>query len=58
MYRYGLEFTIHENKREHLVQLLNRFALQIKKSPLVPGSRFVNMDKFSYLKNIVAKKTE
>ena len=50
--QYGIEFTIDENERDSLARLLNRLALQIKNSPLVPKSRMVDTDKLIYLKKI------
>lgn len=57
IYRYGLEFTIHDHERDHLVQLLNRLTLQMKTSPHVPECRLVKMDKYSYIKSIVSQRT-
>ncbi|WP_413375635.1 EAL domain-containing protein [Alkalihalobacillus sp. 1P02AB] len=49
-YRYGVEFNRDTKESEQLFQLLNRLALQMKKSPLVPNSRIIEIDKFKYFK--------
>jgi hypothetical protein len=54
IYRYGLEFVIFENERKPLTSLLNQLALKIKEGTFVPDTKLGNMDKFSYLKDIVS----
>jgi diguanylate cyclase (GGDEF)-like protein/PAS domain S-box-containing protein len=48
--QYGLEFTLTEKQRTHLTKLLNNFSLHLRKSPLVPECRFINMSKKNFFK--------
>ncbi|MCU9613225.1 EAL domain-containing protein [Caldibacillus lycopersici] len=52
LFRYGIEFTSIESERNHLVPLLNRLALNMKKNPLVPDSQLVKTDRFAYIKRL------
>ena len=54
IFQYGLEFTIHENELAPMARLMNKFALQLKKSPFLPNCSFVKIDKYNYIKNITS----
>lgn len=38
--RYGVEFHIDEEGREHLIKSFNQLQLQLRKNPLPPGCKF------------------
>jgi diguanylate cyclase (GGDEF)-like protein/PAS domain S-box-containing protein len=50
IYQYGVEFAMVEGERSTLAQVLNDFALQLRKSPLVPNCKLIKIDRFNYLK--------
>ena len=41
LYQYGIQFTVDEKQREHLIKHFNRLQLQVKKDPLLPDHPFV-----------------
>ena len=51
IYQYGLEFSIDENERSVLTQLLNKLAILLRKNPLVPDCSFVQVDRYTFFKN-------
>jgi hypothetical protein len=50
IYQYGVEFAMVEGERSTLAQVLNDFALQLRKSPLVPNCKLIKIDRINYLK--------
>ncbi|WP_067728934.1 EAL domain-containing protein [Oceanobacillus damuensis] len=52
VFAYGLNFSIEEKDREHLIKLLNQFLIQLRKTPFVPNSNIIKSDRFAYLKNM------
>lgn len=55
VFQYGLEFYMHENERTAMTRLLNDLAIQLRKSPLVPGCSFITTDKAQHLSAFSAK---
>jgi hypothetical protein len=51
IYQYGVQFILPEPEQALLVRLLNKLAIQLKKSPAITNGRFMRTDKISYLKN-------
>ena len=51
IYQYGLEFSMEESERSVLTQLLNKFALLLRKNPLVPDCNFVKTNRYNFFKN-------
>ncbi|MCR2821279.1 EAL domain-containing protein [Lederbergia panacisoli] len=54
-FQYGLQFILEEVDRDTLIKLLNSFSLQLRNNPIVPNCKFVQEEKFSYLKKINTK---
>ncbi|WP_428911882.1 EAL domain-containing protein [Niallia sp. Krafla_26] len=52
IYQYGLEFTIDEKERDHLIKTLNHFSIQLKKQAFPPECNFINEDKMTFLKKL------
>ncbi|RDW21354.1 diguanylate cyclase [Oceanobacillus arenosus] len=50
--RYGVEFIMDEQERGNLITKFNQLQVQLKKSPLLPGSPFVTEDVFTYFKQL------
>lgn len=49
LYQYGFEFSMDENNREHLLQLLNQFLIKYKKNPSPSGCSFVKLaNRYAY----------
>jgi hypothetical protein len=45
VFQYGVEFSMVEGDRSALAQVLNDFALQLRKSPLVANCKLIKMDR-------------
>ncbi|MBB6447610.1 EAL domain-containing protein [Bacillus benzoevorans] len=50
IYQYGFEFSIGESDRAALTSLLNKFAIQLAKPPLIPNCRFVTTNRYHFFK--------
>ena len=50
IYQYGIEFSMDENERSVLTQLLNKLAILLRKNPFVPDCSFVTMDRYHFFK--------
>jgi hypothetical protein len=48
IYQYGVEFLIDENERSDLAKILNRLAVLLRKNPIVPDCRFVQVDRYKF----------
>ncbi|WP_170289680.1 EAL domain-containing protein [Cytobacillus depressus] len=51
IYQYGLEFLVEENERLNLAKLLNKFAILLRKNPLVPNCNFAKVDRYQFFRN-------
>ncbi|MEH7121867.1 EAL domain-containing protein [Bacillus sp. JJ1773] len=51
IFQYGLEFLVEENERSNLAKLLNKFAILLRKNPIVPDCNFVKTDRYHFIKN-------
>lgn len=58
LFQYGVEFSIDEDDRASLCQLLNQFAIKLKRNSLVPGCSFIHTDKVHYLRSTNLQKPE
>ncbi|MDV6377063.1 EAL domain-containing protein [Sporosarcina sp. GW1-11] len=52
MYQYGVEYTIDEGERAEVAPILNKLAIKLRKSPLVPDCSFVTEDRYVFIKNL------
>jgi len=50
IFQYGLEFLLEESERPHLAKLLNKFAILLRKNPLVPDCSFVKIDYMDFFR--------
>lgn len=50
IYQYGINFDVNPEEKESLVQLINKFSSELRKSPLVEGCKFIQEDESAYLK--------
>lgn len=51
IFQYGLEFLVEETERSNLAKLLNKFAILLRKNPIVPECNFVKTDRYHFIKN-------
>ncbi|KGR74931.1 sensor domain-containing protein [Ureibacillus sinduriensis] len=51
-FEYGVEFSIDENERNHLLEILRRLSFELKQHAFASNCDFVHEDKFHYLKNV------
>lgn len=51
VFQYGVEFLIEENERTLLAKLLNKFALLLRKNPIIPDCHFVTTDRYHFFKD-------
>ncbi|WP_391207814.1 EAL domain-containing protein [Psychrobacillus sp. L4] len=59
IFQYGIKFAMDENERSLLTQLLNKFAILLRKSPLLPECSFIKVDRYNFFKQKEKnKKTE
>lgn len=50
--RYGVQFNLDETSRQHLVKLLNKFAIQLRTNPVPANCSFMKDDIFEHLTQI------
>ena len=53
-FEYGVEFSIDGKEKEKLLKVLEKFAHEFNKNPLVANSNLIQEDKFKYLEKIIA----
>ncbi|MGJ9459677.1 EAL domain-containing protein [Oceanobacillus sp. CF4.6] len=56
VHEYGLKFSLDEQERNGLVQLLNHFLIQLRNNPFVANTDMVKDDPFLYLKKMLNSK--
>ncbi|WP_290443457.1 EAL domain-containing protein [Sporolactobacillus kofuensis] len=50
IFQYGFKFSIEENERTNLSQLLNKFAILLRNDHHVPDCDFITTDKYDFFK--------
>ncbi len=50
IYQYGIKFHVNPEEKESLVQLLNKFSSELRKSPVIEGCNFIQENEITYLK--------
>ncbi|MGV3488234.1 MAG: EAL domain-containing protein [Tuberibacillus sp.] len=50
IFQYGFQFDMDEKDRDGLIKKLNQLALQQRDNPYLLGCKFIEEDKYSYLK--------